>query len=609
MNEEKEIRPGRNALRTFLLILGAFLLYAYAVEVTRINLEEPLSPRRQESTIAVLRLLARPDFFEREEITRDTNITVRMPCPEEIEGSRVTIGERAVLVRPNCVNTTQDPITLTAEGFQPNAEGVIRWYPPENATTRGLVNFKADDQGRFETTFTFPDVRTSEEPQRVEIEEVLESRITGLSDASKIAWERIIETVLMALMASTIGTILAVPLSFIAARNLMINVSTPLAAIMAALVAIPIGGWLAGQISATLMTFAAQMSTQTWGGVGAFVIATALTWPVFRLGPPVLSDEKQPPALMALSVTRLIVGILLIFFGLGVLANLGLVWGSWLDIQLGPFGFIGNFIYVVSDFIRTALSPLMVFVGALVSASFGSRYGQEAILRMEGIPARLLTAVLAGLGTAVLIYGIGAALNWLYLFDNPQNWTTIPAAIAGGVIAVASLAIAPKYPIPIGMVIYTISRTILNALRSIEPLIMGIVFVVWVGLGPFAGILALTLHSIAALGKLFSEQVESISEGPLEAITATGANRIQTIVYAVVPQIIPPYIAFTFYRWDINVRMSTIIGFVGGGGIGFVLQQNINLLRYRQASVMMIAIAVVVSLLDYVSSQLRSRII
>jgi ABC-type phosphate/phosphonate transport system permease subunit len=89
--------------------------------------------------------------------------------------------------------------------------------------------------------------------------------------------------------------------------------------------------------------------------------------------------------------------------------------------------------------------------------------------------------------------------------------------------------------------------------------------------------------------------VESILPGPLEAVTATGANRLQTIIYAVVPQIIPPYISYTMYRWDINVRMSTIIGFVGGGGIGFLLQQNINLLNYRAASAQMLAIAIVVA--------------
>jgi phosphonate transport system permease protein len=130
-----------------------------------------------------------------------------------------------------------------------------------------------------------------------------------------------------------------------------------------------------------------------------------------------------------------------------------------------------------------------------------------------------------------------------------------------------------------------------------------------VGIGPFAGVLALTLHTVASLGKLFSEQVENISEGPLEAITATGANAVQRIVFAVIPQVVPPYIAFTLYRWDINVRMSTIIGFGGGGGIGFVLSQAINLLKYRDASVMMIAIAIVVATLDYVSSRVRARIL
>jgi phosphonate transport system permease protein len=138
---------------------------------------------------------------------------------------------------------------------------------------------------------------------------------------------------------------------------------------------------------------------------------------------------------------------------------------------------------------------------------------------------------------------------------------------------------------------------------------MVIVFVVWVGIGPFAGALALAIHTVAALAKLYSEQVESISEGPIEAVKATGATRLQTVVYAVAPQIVPPYIAFTLYRWDINVRMSTIIGFAGGGGIGFVLQQNIRLLEYSAASVNMLAIAIVVASMDYLSSRIRERVV
>jgi len=162
---------------------------------------------------------------------------------------------------------------------------------------------------------------------------------------------------------------------------------------------------------------------------------------------------------------------------------------------------------------------------------------------------------------------------------------------------------------PLGLVIYYLTRTLFNLLRSIEPLIMAIVFAVWVGIGPFAGVLALALHSIAALGKLYSESIESIDPGPLEAITATGANRLQVIVYGVIPQIIPQYTAFTIYRWDINVRMSTIIGFVGGCGIGFILQQWINLMQYTNAAVAVWAIAIVVATLDYVSAKVREKIV
>ena len=128
-----------------------------------------------------------------------------------------------------------------------------------------------------------------------------------------------------------------------------------------------------------------------------------------------------------------------------------------------------------------------------------------------------------------------------------------------------------------------------------------------VGLGPFAGTLALTIHSIAALAKLYSEAIESIDPGPIEAIHGTGANWVQTVVFAVVPQIVPPFVSFTIYRWDINVRMSTIIGLVGGGGIGFLLVQWIRLLDYRAAGIAVWFIAVTVAILDYVSAEIRER--
>jgi len=162
---------------------------------------------------------------------------------------------------------------------------------------------------------------------------------------------------------------------------------------------------------------------------------------------------------------------------------------------------------------------------------------------------------------------------------------------------------------PFTMGIYFLVRSLLNLIRSVEPIIWAVMFILWVGLGPFAGVMALTFHTVAALGKLYSESIESIDPGPIEAIQATGANRLQTIMYAIVPQIIPPFVSFTFYRWDINVRMSTIIGIVGGGGIGFLLIQWIRLTDYDAAGIAVWMIAVVVATLDYVSAQIRADFI
>jgi len=157
--------------------------------------------------------------------------------------------------------------------------------------------------------------------------------------------------------------------------------------------------------------------------------------------------------------------------------------------------------------------------------------------------------------------------------------------------------------------VYYATRMVLNIIRSIEPLIWVLIAVMVVGLGPFAGILALTVHSIAALGKLYSESIESIDPGQIEAIQATGATRLQMIMYAVVPQMIPPFVSFSIYRWDINVRMSTVIGLVGGGGIGLVLIQYIRLLDYRSAGIAVWFIAITVAILDYVSADIRQRFV
>lgn len=163
--------------------------------------------------------------------------------------------------------------------------------------------------------------------------------------------------------------------------------------------------------------------------------------------------------------------------------------------------------------------------------------------------------------------------------------------------------------VPGGIVIYYVMRTFLNVVRSVDTLIWGILIVVWIGLGSFAGTLALTIHSIAALGKLYSEEVEHIDPGPIEAITATGANLLQVIRYAVIPQIVPPFLAYTLLRWDINMRMATVVGFVAGGGIGFYVVETIRKGAYEQYAAALWAVAVVIILVDYISAKWRARIL
>jgi len=162
---------------------------------------------------------------------------------------------------------------------------------------------------------------------------------------------------------------------------------------------------------------------------------------------------------------------------------------------------------------------------------------------------------------------------------------------------------------PGGKAIYYVVRTILNVVRAIDTIVWGLIVIVWVGLGSFAGVIALTIHGVAALGKLFSEEIEHIDPGPVEAVTATGANLIQSIRYAVIPQIVPSFLAYTLLRWDINMRSATIIGFVAGGGIGFFVVETTRMGAYQQYATALWLVAVVIILVDFISAKWRESIL
>ncbi len=208
------------------------------------------------------------------------------------------------------------------------------------------------------------------------------------------------------------------------------------------------------------------------------------------------------------------------------------------------------------------------------------------------LPSETLVLALSKMGETILLALMGTVFGILI---------SIPLSFFGA----RNLMLGSR----IGMAAYFVVRTVFNVGRSIEILILAVIMAVVVGIGPFAGVMAIVLHSIGAMGKLYSEAIESIDPGPIEAITATGASRFQTVLYAVVPQVIPQFLAFTMYRWDTNVRMSTVIGLVGGGGIGFLLIQYINLLQWSQAATAIWLIAIVVMAMDYASAAIRSRLV
>jgi phosphonate transport system permease protein len=152
------------------------------------------------------------------------------------------------------------------------------------------------------------------------------------------------------------------------------------------------------------------------------------------------------------------------------------------------------------------------------------------------------------------------------------------------------------------------TRQFLNVVRSINELILALVFVSAVGLGPFPGVLALALHGMGMLGKFFAESIEEIDDGPLQALRSAGATQLQLIVFGGIPQASTAWIAVVHYRFEVNLRSATVLGMVGAGGLGFELVSSLKLFRYQETATCIVVITVMVIAADLISHWLRSRI-
>jgi len=609
MNNKKQASPWKSIQLGLAILIGLFV-FAYGFQVTKVDLEDLRSERRQESLVRVIRALARPDLFEYDQETEIVNAPVYVTCPAS--GSP-TIPEPDksgpyLVVTPACANAGE---IVHVEGFNfaPNTTGPLRFIPggdPTNIVELGRDNVETDASGHFAFDFTLPK-RPSEEVQFIRATLRKNVGTPHFTRSAFDTWGKIVETVFLALLATVFGTFLAIPLSFIAARNLMKPVKSPLASIALSVLGWPIGIVLGYLIVRWVEKLSTPFAENIPVNIISVILVPILIWFGLRWALPQEETSKPSTSLQLARFGTLFVILLLGFYSLFQLASLSKNLGLLGARSLGSLAFLGNFFFQLGDIVSIITPALGGLAAGGALSSFMGRIGQRLSERNSPETVKLFNILFAVLAGAVTFGLIGQLVEWLYQIGNPiyTLWGPILiGALLGLIIAVVTKA---RDTLPIGMIIYFITRTFLNGLRSIEALVMAIVFVIAVGIGPFAGVMALGLHTIVSLAKLYSEQVESIMAGPLEAIQATGANRLQTIIYAVVPQIIPPYISYTMYRWDINVRMSTIIGFVGGGGIGFLLQQNINLLNYRAASVQMLAIAIVVASMDYISSVLREK--
>jgi phosphonate ABC transporter permease subunit PhnE len=599
----------KRSLITGLSIILVLVIFAYGVNVTDVNFETTRSENRLVQLTRVIRALARPDVMEYETVDTEVEIPFYLPCPEgqDIE-EPVSDRSQAYMTASVYCGSPEDLVIITGYNFPLSSKGPINFITA-SGVKKQLGNFDVDEDGYFSLEVELPRRLPVEEAQHIRATARVRVGSPKFTPTAIVTWDKIIETVFMALLATAIGTAVAIPMSFLAARNLMAENRSPLTSLAFSIIGWPVGIYIGLQISNYIQGLLLPLTESNLYSLIGLIFALVIVFIILKISIRPEETEEVPAIIKAGRMVLLLLAGLISIAMLVFLESITKAVGFAIIEPLKSFGFLGNFMLQIGEagyLIIPAVSAMGF--GAALGSSLG-KVGQKISDKSSAKLVKSINLISSSLAIAFLFVLIGAAINWLYQIDDPVQTIYWPAGIGAVIGLVLAIITKPKQALPTGLTIYFIIRTILNGTRSVESLVMAIVFVIWVGIGPFAGSLALALHTLAALAKLYSEQVESILPGPLEAVQATGANRLQTIVYAVVPQIISPYISFTMYRWDINVRMSTIIGFVGGGGIGFLLQQNINLLDYRGASVQMLAIAIVVSLMDYISSVVRERMV
>jgi phosphonate transport system permease protein len=232
------------------------------------------------------------------------------------------------------------------------------------------------------------------------------------------------------------------------------------------------------------------------------------------------------------------------------------------------------------------------------------------------------TAAQIGLNPAALVRGVPFMLDFFGRMFPPNlehlalltdaTVETVQIAVWGTLIAIllsVPLALLGARNTTPHVLVFHATRIFLNALRSINELVFALIFVAAVGLGPFAGVLAIALHATGMLAKFCAEEIEGVDRGPVEAMQATGAGRLQVILFGIVPQVVPAFVSYAIYRFDVSIRAATILGLVGAGGLGFSLIKTMKLFKYHETATCILVIFVLVLISDWLCARIRARIL
>jgi phosphonate transport system permease protein len=251
------------------------------------------------------------------------------------------------------------------------------------------------------------------------------------------------------------------------------------------------------------------------------------------------------------------------------------------------------------------------------------RRGARALVwAVAAVAVLWFTAAQIGLNPAALARGIPFMADFISRMFPPDLshlWLLGDATIETVQIAVWGTLIAIVLSIPLALLgarnttphplVFHATRLFLNALRAINELVFALIFVAAVGLGPFAGVLAIALHATGMLAKFCAEEIEGVDRGPVEAMQATGAGRLQVILFAMIPQAIPAFVSYSIYRFDVSIRAATILGLVGAGGLGFSLIKTMKLFKYHETATCILVIFLLVFVSDWVCAKVRARIL